>query len=63
MAPQLFPANPSEVMVIRNVTSNVITLSLPFARFGRLKFGGRGTLGSHFVSFFLTQAHTFPVSL
>ncbi|KAE8378595.1 beta-lactamase-like protein [Aspergillus bertholletiae] len=44
MAPQLFPKNPSEVMVIRNVTSDVITMSLPFARFGHLKFGGRGTL-------------------
>ncbi|KAB8074338.1 beta-lactamase-like protein [Aspergillus leporis] len=44
MAPQLFPKNPSDVMVIRNVTSDVITLSLPFARYGRLKFGGRGTL-------------------
>ncbi|KAI9045302.1 uncharacterized protein KD926_008727 [Aspergillus affinis] len=45
MAPQLFPKNPSESMVIRNVTSDVVTMSLPFARFGRLKFGGRGTLG------------------
>ncbi|KAL4904538.1 hypothetical protein BDW74DRAFT_26208 [Aspergillus multicolor] len=44
MAPQLFPSNPDEVMVIRNVTSNIITMSLPFARFGRFKFGGRGTL-------------------
>ncbi|PYH98487.1 hypothetical protein BO71DRAFT_395266 [Aspergillus ellipticus CBS 707.79] len=44
MAPRLFPSNPADVMVIRNVTSNVITLSLPFARFGRLKFGGRGTI-------------------
>ncbi|KAK1147290.1 hypothetical protein N8T08_001367 [Aspergillus melleus] len=44
MAPQLFPKNPSESMVIRNVTSDVVTMSLPFARFGRLKFGGRGTL-------------------
>ncbi|RDW72490.1 uncharacterized protein DSM5745_07662 [Aspergillus mulundensis] len=44
MAPQLFPSNPDDVMVIRNVTSNVITMSLPFARFGRFKFGGRGTL-------------------
>lgn len=63
MAPQLFPANPSEVMVIRNVTSNVITLSLPFARFGRLKFGGRGTLGSHFIPYSSTQAHAPLVSL
>ncbi|KKK18014.1 hypothetical protein ARAM_005631 [Aspergillus rambellii] len=44
MAPQLFPPNPDEVMVIRHVTSDVVTLSLPFARFGRVKFGGRGTL-------------------
>ncbi|KAA8647131.1 hypothetical protein EYZ11_012147 [Aspergillus tanneri] len=44
MAPQLFPKNPSETMVIRNVTSDVLTTSLPFARFGHLKFGGRGTL-------------------
>jgi hypothetical protein len=43
--PRLFPSNPEEVMVIRNVTSDIITLSLPFARFGRLKFGARGTLG------------------
>ncbi|KAJ0415075.1 beta-lactamase-like protein [Aspergillus carlsbadensis] len=43
MAP-LFPSNPDDVMVIRNVTSDVVTLSLPFARFGRFKFGGRGTL-------------------
>ncbi|KAL4808713.1 beta-lactamase-like protein [Aspergillus unguis] len=44
MSSKLFPSNPDEVMVIRNVTSNVVTMSLPFARFGRLKFGGRGTL-------------------
>ncbi|KAF9894556.1 hypothetical protein FE257_006441 [Aspergillus nanangensis] len=44
MSRRLFPTNPSEVMVIRNVTSDVITMSLPFARYGRLKFGGRGTL-------------------
>ncbi|KAL3471011.1 beta-lactamase-like protein [Aspergillus californicus] len=44
MAPQLFPSNPDDVMVIRNVTSDVVTMSLPFARFGHFKFGGRGTL-------------------
>lgn len=32
-------------MVIRNVTPNIVTMSLPFARFGILRFGGRGTLG------------------
>ncbi|PKY06384.1 hypothetical protein P168DRAFT_325257 [Aspergillus campestris IBT 28561] len=40
----LVPHNPSELMVIRNVTSDVITMSLPFARFGHLRFGSRGTL-------------------
>ncbi|KAJ9293987.1 hypothetical protein DTO271G3_7363 [Paecilomyces variotii] len=44
MASKLFPGNPSEVMVIRKVTPDIITLSVPFARFGIIKFGGRGTL-------------------
>lgn len=44
---KLFPKNASQVMVIRNVTPDVVTLSLPFARFGRLKFGARGTLGMY----------------
>ncbi|KAJ5176672.1 uncharacterized protein N7482_002549 [Penicillium canariense] len=42
--PQLFPSNPSETMVIRDVTPNIVTMSLPFARFGIWRFGGRGTL-------------------
>jgi hypothetical protein len=41
----LVPKNPSEVMVIRKVSPAITTLSLPFFRFGRLKIGGRGTLG------------------
>lgn len=45
MASKLFPGNPSEVMVIRKVTPDIVTLSVPFARFGIIKFGGRGTLG------------------
>lgn len=32
-------------MVIRNVTPDIVTMSLPFARFGIMRFGGRGTLG------------------
>jgi hypothetical protein len=32
-------------MVIRHVTPEIVTMSLPFARFGHLQFGGRGTLG------------------
>lgn len=42
--PQLFPANPAATMVIRHVTPEIVTMSLPFARFGHLQFGGRGTL-------------------
>jgi len=41
---KLVPNNPSEVIVIRQVTSNITTLSVPFARFGRIKIGGRATL-------------------
>lgn len=47
--PQLFPFNPSETMVIRSVTPYVVTMSLPFARFGIMRFGGRGTLGEYFA--------------
>ena len=41
----LAPSNPSKVMVIRQVTPSITTLSLPFARFGIFKVGGRGTIG------------------
>lgn len=47
--PQLFPSNPSATMVIRSVTPNIVTMSLPFARFGVWRFGGRGTLGKSFT--------------
>lgn len=45
MSSELTPPNPSEVMVIRNVTPNIVTFSVPFLRFGKLNVGGRGTLG------------------
>lgn len=45
MSSKLIPWNPAEVMVIRNVTPNIATFSVPFARFGSIKIGGRGTLG------------------
>jgi hypothetical protein len=45
MSSKLIPTNPSDVMVIRNVTPNVVTLSVPFARFGKIRVGGRGTIG------------------
>lgn len=44
MSSKLIPSNPSEVMVIRNVTPNIVTLSVPFSRFGVLKVGGRATI-------------------
>ncbi|KAG5925397.1 hypothetical protein E4U42_004321 [Claviceps africana] len=44
MSASLIPANPDDVMVIRHVTPNVVTFSVPFSRFGRIKIGGRGTL-------------------
>ncbi|KAL1311095.1 hypothetical protein AAFC00_001302 [Neodothiora populina] len=44
MSSKLIPANPDKVMVIRNVTPEIVTLSVPFLRFGRIKFGGRATL-------------------
>lgn len=37
--------NLSEALVIRDVTPNVTTFSIPFARFGVLRVGGRGTIG------------------
>ena len=49
MTSKLIPPNPDKVMVIRNVTPDVVTLSLPFARFGRINIGGRGTLGMCFL--------------
>ncbi|KAK1833072.1 hypothetical protein QBC39DRAFT_346711 [Podospora conica] len=44
MSDTLIPSNPSDVMVIRDVTPNVVTLSVPFLRFNRIPIGGRGTI-------------------
>ncbi|KAL9117235.1 MAG: hypothetical protein Q9187_006230 [Circinaria calcarea] len=46
MTSKLIPQDPSSVMVIRKVTPNIITCSAPFARFGRFKVGGRGTIAN-----------------
>ncbi|KIV94104.1 hypothetical protein PV10_05259 [Exophiala mesophila] len=43
-AASLIPTDPAKVMVIRDVTPTITTLSVPFARFGRIKLGGRATL-------------------
>ena len=48
-------------MVIRSVTPDIVTMSLPFARFGILKFGARGTMGKY--TFALTaEAGCIPLS-
>ncbi|TDZ15428.1 hypothetical protein Cob_v011602 [Colletotrichum orbiculare MAFF 240422] len=44
MSNKLIPSDPSSVMVIRDLTPNVTTFSVPFSRFGTLKIGGRATL-------------------
>jgi hypothetical protein len=46
MSDKLIPKDPEKVMVIREVVPRTITtLSVPFLRFGRIKIGGRGTIG------------------
>jgi hypothetical protein len=46
MSSKLIPKDPEKVMVIRDVVPRTITtLSVPFLRFGRIKIGGRGTIG------------------
>ncbi|MCJ1242788.1 hypothetical protein MMC14_010797 [Varicellaria rhodocarpa] len=44
MTSKLIPANPSSSTIIRDITSNIVTCSAPFNRFGRFKIGGRGTI-------------------
>jgi len=44
MSSKFIPQKPDDVMVIRDLTPNVVTFSVPFLRFGRFPIGGRGTL-------------------
>ncbi|RSL56859.1 hypothetical protein CEP54_008599 [Fusarium duplospermum] len=44
MSSKLIPSKPEDVMVIRNVTPNIATFSVPFSRYGKIKIGGRGTV-------------------
>ncbi|EFW99265.1 hypothetical protein CMQ_5686 [Grosmannia clavigera kw1407] len=44
MSSKLIPANPSDVLVVRDITPNITTLSVPFLRHGVIYFGGRGTV-------------------
>ncbi|PKS09439.1 hypothetical protein jhhlp_004054 [Lomentospora prolificans] len=38
------PSNPSDAAVIRSLTQNITTISVPFTRSGLIAFGGRATL-------------------
>ncbi|KAI1261672.1 hypothetical protein F5Y18DRAFT_430984 [Xylariaceae sp. FL1019] len=44
MSEKLIPKNPGAVQVIRNVTPNVVTVSVPFLRFEKIRIGGRATI-------------------
>ncbi|KAI0871860.1 hypothetical protein GGS24DRAFT_469750 [Hypoxylon argillaceum] len=44
MSEKLIPKDPSAVQVIRNVTPNVVTVSVPFLRFEKIPIGGRATI-------------------
>jgi hypothetical protein len=57
MSDKLIPSDPDHVMVIRNVTPNIATFSVPFSRFGKVKIGGRGTLGMLFSVYHSKDAH------
>lgn len=60
MSSKLVPSDPAKVMVIRDVVPRVITtLSVPFWRFGRIKVGGRGTIGKSSQPTLCTSADTY----
>ncbi|KAI0476022.1 hypothetical protein GGR56DRAFT_447372 [Xylariaceae sp. FL0804] len=44
MSSKLIPKDPASVAVIRNITPNVATVSVPFSRFGKIQVGGRATI-------------------
>jgi len=52
MSDKLIPKNPSAVQVIRHVTPNVVTVSVPFLRFEKIPIGGRATISKQ-TSLFL----------
>lgn len=57
MSSKLIPANPADVMVIRDITPNVVTLSVPFKRFGMIPIGGRATIGELILMFSCCYIH------
>ncbi|KAI1328652.1 hypothetical protein F5Y16DRAFT_398106 [Xylariaceae sp. FL0255] len=44
MSEKLIPKNPGAVQVIRHITPNVVTVSVPFLRFEKIRIGGRATI-------------------
>lgn len=58
----LIPSDPESSTVITQVTENILTFSAPFWRFGRIKIGGRSTLGSCHTAIYKTRL-TFAVRL
>ncbi|KAF3916180.1 hypothetical protein AA313_de0205905 [Arthrobotrys entomopaga] len=44
MSAKLWGSDPNSTAVIRQVTEDITTVSVPFLRVGVLKFGGRGTI-------------------
>lgn len=57
---KLVPKDPKSVTVIRAISNNILIFSAPFARFGRIKVGGRGTVGTNSQSF---KLHVSPYTL
>ncbi|KAJ8126011.1 hypothetical protein O1611_g7628 [Lasiodiplodia mahajangana] len=55
MSEKLIPKNPSAVQVIRNVTPNVVTVSVPFLRFEKIPIGGRATISKRPIT---SSAHS-----
>jgi hypothetical protein len=41
---KLIPSDPDKVMIIRRITPNLMTCSVPFYRFSRIRIGGRATI-------------------
>lgn len=63
MAP-LFPEDPAPRTVVRRLTPDITTISLPFSRFGRISIGARATLvrlSSGSLAVFSPVALTEPV--
>lgn len=63
MSERLAPPRPDDVMVIRDLTPNVTTFSVPFSRFGVAKIGGRGTVGMDYFLSLLSSSSPLATRL